>query len=503
MTAEELVLVVDEEELVVVASVASSRATERISNTSTPNKTPLPNHTGYQKSTTGSTAESSDGSDGLALPLQVVATIREIASRPLPEDFHSEDGDNEQKTQEQNNVLRHIFATGASEAAAEAAAKKKKRSEKKERKRSESEEPRSRREQKKDRKKPPRRSLTSAEQNPPLLVVEAKAKRSPRRSASMSVREGEPAGEKDSPRGPFRLKEFALDPQYDRELATAREMDEEAPTQSAGIDPSEPDPSRLALDDRQKKPFMDSSRWRQRRYVYMGGCMVFFIVALVAILIPVLMSGGGDDNSGDASGLNVDTPAAKPNDPPSEWGRRTNAPVATPVFTPTIAPSTLAPSTLAPTFPTIASQDVYCFPPIDKRDGYSLWNYTLQVKNNPKNDLCGPERNLFQKSTIQLGNEDTELVLQYTRQSASEVRVLLPGGQPFTYGTYSFHVKSVTVYNPSRRKILSKTLPKELVLGFFTWDDNEAYKTVSSLLEFDGECVQRATYDFLTLWHAV
>ena len=53
---------------------------------------------------------------------------------------------------------------------------------------------------------------------------------------------------------------------------------------------------------------------------------------------------------------------------------------------------------------------------------------------------------------------------------------MLPGGQPFTYGTYAFSVKSVTVYN-AEGAVLDNKLPPELVLGLFTWDDEEAYLT--------------------------
>ncbi len=59
------------------------------------------------------------------------------------------------------------------------------------------------------------------------------------------------------------------------------------------------------------------------------------------------------------------------------------------------------------------------------------------------------------------------------RRRFTDLLLILPNSQLFTYGTYSFHIMSVKVMNGDDGTILSTALPKELVLGLFTWDDTE------------------------------
>jgi hypothetical protein len=97
----------------------------------------------------------------------------------------------------------------------------------------------------------------------------------------------------------------------------------------------------------------------------------------------------------------------------------------------------------------------------------------LQVKES--SGACGPGNNRFSTSTVKIDETAGTLTLLYQNMQASEVRVLLPVAQrPFTYGTYKFSVQSVSVKS-SDGTIKSKVLPKELVLGLFTWDDSENY----------------------------
>ena len=64
--------------------------------------------------------------------------------------------------------------------------------------------------------------------------------------------------------------------------------------------------------------------------------------------------------------------------------------------------------------------------------------------------------------------DDDLLVLRFTNQTASEVSILLPGGQNYNYGTFSFSLQSVAIYN-GNGTLTSETLPDELVLGLFTF----------------------------------
>jgi hypothetical protein len=119
------------------------------------------------------------------------------------------------------------------------------------------------------------------------------------------------------------------------------------------------------------------------------------------------------------------------------------------------------------------NQELYCFPSPGSRATYSLWGMVLQVKES--SGACGPGNNRFSTSTVKIDETAGTLTLLYQNMQASEVRVLLPVAQrPFTYGTYKFSVQSVSVKS-SDGTIKSKVLPKELVLGLFTWDDSENY----------------------------
>eukprot|EP00978_Attheya_sp_CCMP212_P041743 scaffold243381_cov56-Attheya_sp.AAC.2 len=125
--------------------------------------------------------------------------------------------------------------------------------------------------------------------------------------------------------------------------------------------------------------------------------------------------------------------------------------------------------------PDIATtSSLYCYPPESDRVRYTIWDgMTVEVKEG---NVCGPGNNHFSRNSVQVNNGN-DLSLLYANGQASEVRVILPNSQLFTYGTYSFHIKSVKVMNGDDGTILSTALPKELVLGLFTWDDTEDYAT--------------------------
>jgi hypothetical protein len=119
-------------------------------------------------------------------------------------------------------------------------------------------------------------------------------------------------------------------------------------------------------------------------------------------------------------------------------------------------------------------QVLYCYPDPTIRTTYTLWGgMVVQVKEDA--GACGPGNNLFTTNTVVVDETADTLTLLFKENVASEVRVLLPAAQrPFTYGTYSFSVKSVAVKDAAG-VVLSNVLPKELVLGMFTWDDTENY----------------------------
>ena len=131
---------------------------------------------------------------------------------------------------------------------------------------------------------------------------------------------------------------------------------------------------------------------------------------------------------------------------------------------------------------------LYCFPDATGRASYSLWG-GMVIQPKASEGVCGPGNNFFRSDTVQVDTTADTLTLLYANAVASEVRVLLPAAQrPFTYGTYSFSVKSVEVLNAAG-SVLSNTLPKELVLGLFTWDPLEVCVTVP--------CVARVSILFL------
>ncbi len=150
--------------------------------------------------------------------------------------------------------------------------------------------------------------------------------------------------------------------------------------------------------------------------------------------------------------------------------------------------ATPSPITPSPTYPPIpAPSSLYCFPDDDgvSRVTYSnMWNIEnnngggmeVQVKEG---NVCGPGDNRFSRNTVSRNNDD--LTLQFKRNTdtnvweASEVRVTLSNSQPFNYGNYTFHVKSVAVKDASGTTI-SEILPANIVLGLFTWDPTDRYE---------------------------
>jgi hypothetical protein len=134
------------------------------------------------------------------------------------------------------------------------------------------------------------------------------------------------------------------------------------------------------------------------------------------------------------------------------------------------------PVTPYPTYVSAAPSPLYCFPPEGSRETFeNVWDkYTVQVKEG--GSPCGPGDNLFSRSAVSKTGNGVTLKFQRRngRWEGSEVRVVLPG-EKYTYGNYKFHVKSVNVMDPRSRTSISNVLPKDMVLGLFTWDDTERY----------------------------
>ena len=130
------------------------------------------------------------------------------------------------------------------------------------------------------------------------------------------------------------------------------------------------------------------------------------------------------------------------------------------------------------TLPDLQTYSLYCFPEIDSRTEYEMWNgMKVQVKRDPAGSPCGPGDNIFVESTVSVDVNTNELTLKYMNGQAAEVRILLPESRrPYTYGNYAFSVKSIAVKNVAGQ-VISNQLPQELVLGMFTWDDTEDYAT--------------------------
>jgi hypothetical protein len=142
-----------------------------------------------------------------------------------------------------------------------------------------------------------------------------------------------------------------------------------------------------------------------------------------------------------------------------------------------ITPFTTAP-TLAPHTPPLTPESsLSCFPEYSQRTRYeNVWGkYTVEVKEGTS---CGPGDNKFTTNTVSVNND--ELTLQFKKGDdgweASEVRVILPEEEmPYTYGTYSFSVKTVSVLDAETSTVIDTVLPQSLVLGLFTWDDTEIF----------------------------
>ena len=138
--------------------------------------------------------------------------------------------------------------------------------------------------------------------------------------------------------------------------------------------------------------------------------------------------------------------------------------------------------TLAPHTPPLSPEiSLYCFPEYNQRVRWNdVWGeYTVEVKRDPNGGVCGPGNNKFTTSTVSL--VDDELVLEFKKGAnnlweASEVRVILPEDKmPYSYGTFSFSVKAVSVVDTSNGQVISNHFSEDLVLGLFTWDTTERF----------------------------
>jgi hypothetical protein len=127
--------------------------------------------------------------------------------------------------------------------------------------------------------------------------------------------------------------------------------------------------------------------------------------------------------------------------------------------------------------PLTPASSLYCFPEYAQRTRFeNVWGkYTVEVKEGAS---CGPGDNKFTTNTVSVDNDELRLQFKKVANSweGSEVRVILPEEEmPYTYGKYSFSVKSVSVLDADTSAVIDTVLPQSLVLGLFTWDDTENY----------------------------
>jgi hypothetical protein len=210
----------------------------------------------------------------------------------------------------------------------------------------------------------------------------------------------------------------------------------------------------------------------------------------------------GDNSNNSPPGANV--PSTTPSSPSASIPSPSSAPAANDnnnIFdteVPTVVPPITADNpwtdrtpepTWAKTNPISLSSttDLYCYPSYSDRTRYSnVWGggstssasgYTVEAKEG---SYCGPGNNHFTAANVNLDSNDGLLVLQYRqvngRWTGSEVRVVLPDAlMPYTYGTYSFSVRNVSVTDMYGQPKNGNLLSEDLVVGFFTWDDTENY----------------------------
>ena len=124
---------------------------------------------------------------------------------------------------------------------------------------------------------------------------------------------------------------------------------------------------------------------------------------------------------------------------------------------------------------------LYCFPEYNQRERYANTfggTYIIEAKDG-QGGPCGPGNNAFTSDTVSYDASTQELSLEYKKigsvWKASEVRLLKSETDPtFSYGTFTFSIKSVSVYDESNN-IVSSALPNDLVLGLFSWSTTEDY----------------------------
>lgn len=177
-----------------------------------------------------------------------------------------------------------------------------------------------------------------------------------------------------------------------------------------------------------------------------------------------------------------------------EYGAGVCGPVCHPGQCDGLCQNTTAAPTAAP-LPDNTDGNLYCFPPPDERNEFiNVWDkYSVQVKESP-GEPCGPGPNWFSRKTVFYHRKTKLLKLEYRylneKWQGSEARILLPTGeQPFSYGEYSFQIKSIIVRRG--RTILGRSrLPPNLVLGFFTYDPTVSSSNAPYNREIDLEISQ-------------
>lgn len=124
-----------------------------------------------------------------------------------------------------------------------------------------------------------------------------------------------------------------------------------------------------------------------------------------------------------------------------------------------------------------SDSELYCFRNASERVGFdSVWgSYRVEVKRDPDNAKCNPNANRFSEDTVSLSGDELSLRFKKTSSGwlSSEVRIVLPDNEQYSYGYYEFSVKSVAVKNRTTREVIDYKLPPELVFGMFTFDPRE------------------------------
>jgi len=220
-----------------------------------------------------------------------------------------------------------------------------------------------------------------------------------------------------------------------------------------------------------KEEQVEKERLRKQEVLWRKKFILGVVSGILVLMFAVFIRAPTKTNIISQS-VSTDAPLPEPTDAPLPQSNPSPAYNSTPTPTP-------SPDVLDNVFSPLSTEDLYCFPSYRNRKRYTkMWsNYTVEVKASSGDALCGPGDNRFSTEAVSVAWNT--LTMRYMKVGdnweASEVRVLLPQDKNFTYGTYRFSVKSVSVVNTTDSTVVSSTLPDNLVLGLFTWNDEDQY----------------------------